>query len=609
MNVRLREIRDQLFEQIPYGNWEELGWQLRERAEELQGAEKALSEQLRFLASVFHMELTPSDKRQPYKPMLAAKGRRTALPEDFDNLQLAVLDGLLAESPPPIWSTRLADVLWICKFKNGQCRSVDYAQLAIKKYLQLSKLREKSEKWGMCWTCLERALGVAKEIGRQNALGSVIESIDGFLVRNWGEDPPFVSCHLIKLLLDCHGQLGDSGKYLQLSKELAQLEEQKGNFHKSEAYWNIHKQWAIRLQNPEARVEALIQIAEGYVKRAKLESAVAGGGAMVAAHWLEQAVETYRNLPQQRGRYIALYSCLRRIQRQALLEFKMVEIPVEIPQEVAETQSQFLIRMKTEFTGLDLEQCLYMLAFRGANYPDYSQLQTQAQELTKGSVSSLLEVTRVDTQGRIVSRRPATLGADSDEQEIAEWQMVMELARIDHSLSVHCFIEPLRQLAVQQHTIEESQLLPFCQDSSFVAPGQEALYAQGLYEGLQGNYVSATHLLVPLIENSLRFLVNQHGIETSQLKNGLQEEFPVSKLLELPVLTEVWGDNQTKDLKAILSDRSYANLRNRVAHGLMSAEDYRQPVTEYLWWTALRLVLFESASRNFNPENGTKEKL
>ena len=189
MNVRLREIRDQLFEQIPNGNWEELGWQLRERAEELQGAEKALSEQLRFLASVFHMELTPSDKLQPYKPMLAAKGRRTALPEDFDNLQLAVLDSLLTESPPPIWSTRLADVLWICKFKNGQCRSFDYAQLAIKKYLQLSKLREKSEEWGMCWTCLERALGVAKKIGRQNALGSVIESIEEFLVRNWGRGP------------------------------------------------------------------------------------------------------------------------------------------------------------------------------------------------------------------------------------------------------------------------------------------------------------------------------------------------------------------------------------------------------------------------------------
>ncbi len=61
-----------------------------------------------------------------------------------------------------------------------------------------------------------------------------------------------------------------------------------------------------------------------------------------------------------------------------------------------------------------------MLTFRWANYPDYSQLQTQAQELTKGSISSLLQVTRVDTQGRIVSRRPATLGADSDEQEIAE---------------------------------------------------------------------------------------------------------------------------------------------------------------------------------------------
>ncbi len=176
------------------------------------------------------MELTPSDKRQPYKPMLAAKGRRTALPEDFDDLQLAVLDSLLTESTPPIWSTRLADVLWICQFKNSQSRSHEYAQLAIAKYLELSKLREKSEEWGMCWTCMERALGLAKEVGQQDALGSVIEVIDGFLARSWGENPPFVSCHLMKLLIDCHVQLGDSGKYLQLSKELAQREEKNGTF-------------------------------------------------------------------------------------------------------------------------------------------------------------------------------------------------------------------------------------------------------------------------------------------------------------------------------------------------------------------------------------------
>lgn len=158
---------------------------------------------------------------------------------------------------------------------------------------------------------------------------------------------------------------------------------------------------------------------------------------------------------------------------------------------------------------------------------------------------------------------------------------------------------------MHQHQIDEQQLLPYCQDNPFVAPGQEGLYTRGLYAGLQGDFLVATHLLVPLLENSLRYLAWQKDVETSQFKNGVQEELSVSRLLEFQVFTDFWGDNQTKDLKAILSARSYANLRNRIAHGLMLASDYEQPVTRYLWWTVLRLILFDSASRNFNPENGT----
>ena len=607
MCTHLHKIRDQALEQFPKENWEGLGWHLHRKAEELQGTATTLSEQVRFLSSVFLMELTPSDKRHPYTPMMEMQGKRTALPKDFTPEQLALLDDLLEDSAPPVWGTRMADVLWICRFHNDQGKPpVDYAQLAIAQYLDLAKLREASEEWMICGQCLERALGLAKEINQPDTLSPVIAHMEKFLECDWGETPPFLSCHLMKILLDCYRDLQDSGKYLQLSEKHARQEEEQGSFHKAEAYWTVHKQWATQLKNTDARDNATTHIAEGYVKRAKLQSSTDGGSAMVAVHWLEKAVEAYRGLPhpQYKERYVELYSLLRQYQHRALSELKKVEIPIELSEELGEAHNQFLTRMRDDIKNLPLQQCLYHLAFRWMNYPDYSQLQVQAQTLIEGSVWFMLQETRFDEHGRIVERRPARLGTNAKEQKEAEWWMVMELARIEHSLNVHWFIKPCRQYLVQQHQIEQLQILPYCQDNPFVAPGQEALYAQGLHEGLQGNFISATHLLVPLVENSLRYLLNQRGIETSQFKNGVQEEFPISKLLDLPVFTELWGDNQTRDLKAILSARSYANLRNRVAHGLMLERDYSQPVTEYLWWTVLRLVLFDSASRNFHPDNG-----
>ena len=230
MCTHLHKIRDQILDQFPKENWEGLGWHLRRKAEEFQDTATALSEQVHLLSSVFLMELTPEDKRHPYAPMMEMQGRRTALPEDFTPEQLALLDDLLEDSESPVWGTRMADVLWIRRFPNGQRRPVDYAQLAIAKYLILARLREDSEEWMICGQCLERALGLAKEINQPDTLSPVIAHMEKFLECDWGETPPFLSCHLMKMLLDCHCDLKDPGKYLQLSEKHDRQEEEQGNF-------------------------------------------------------------------------------------------------------------------------------------------------------------------------------------------------------------------------------------------------------------------------------------------------------------------------------------------------------------------------------------------
>lgn len=55
-----------------------------------------------------------------------------------------------------------------------------------------------------------------------------------------------------------------------------------------------------------------------------------------------------------------------------------------------------------------------------------------------------------------------------------------------------------------------------------------------------------------------------------------------------------WTDSAERlerALRAILVERSYGNMRNRVAHGLMSAGDFFQASAIYFWWICLRYVL------------------
>lgn len=153
-------------------------------------------------------------------------------------------------------------------------------------------------------------------------------------------------------------------------------------------------------------------------------------------------------------------------------------------------------------------------------------------------------------------------------------------------------IEPIRRSLCTSHNILERDILAYCMNNPFVAEGQELLYARGLYTGLTGDFPSAMALLIPLLENSLRYILKQQGVETTNLnEHGIQQEMHLGTILDHETCEKVLGKNDVYDLRGLLVERTYGNLRNRVAHGLMSTGEFFQAAPVYLWWLCLRYVL------------------
>jgi hypothetical protein len=243
--------------------------------------------------------------------------------------------------------------------------------------------------------------------------------------------------------------------------------------------------------------------------------------------------------------------------------------------------------------GKTLEESLFTLSFRIARPPNYERLKEQAQlHFREFPLSNLFSGVQMDSDGRIIARRAAGLAGDLDERAVAEWQEILRLAAMQHNLLVHGVIEPVRLALCTFHNILERDLLAYCWNNPFIAEGQEALYAKGLYAGLTGDYPSAMALLVPLLESSLRHILKQQGIETTSLNaHGIQEEMHLGSILDHEGCTKAFDENQVKDLRGLLTERTYGNLRNRVAHGLMAIGDFFQAPAIYLWWLCLRYVL------------------
>jgi hypothetical protein len=140
------------------------------------------------------------------------------------------------------------------------------------------------------------------------------------------------------------------------------------------------------------------------------------------------------------------------------------------------------------------------------------------------------------------------------------------------------------------HSPSLKDFLELSSNNPFVPPGREIIYARGLLAGLQGDFLEALHLLIPQIENSLRYLLNRQGVVTSGLDaEGIQEEYDLNVLLGMHELEQILGEDLVFDLQGTLISRFGSNFRNLMAHGLLEQQAFYSHPAIYIWWLLLRI--------------------
>ena len=120
--------------------------------------------------------------------------------------------------------------------------------------------------------------------------------------------------------------------------------------------------------------------------------------------------------------------------------------------------------------------------------------------------------------------------------------------------------------------------------------GHEILYSRGLIAGLEGDPIISTHLLIPQLENSLRYILKQHEFIASKIET-IQDNLLLHEVLNSPDLEQILGRDIIFALKGLLVERMGSNLRNEICHGLLEHSRFYQPELAYIWWLILYLCL------------------
>ena len=81
--------------------------------------------------------------------------------------------------------------------------------------------------------------------------------------------------------------------------------------------------------------------------------------------------------------------------------------------------------------------------------------------------------------------------------------------------------------------------------------------------------------------------------------------------MELPEVTQIFGEDLSFELKSLFCDAFGPNLRNELAHGLLDDEACHSTYAIYAWWLGLKLVFntFWNAKRKADVEKVADDKL
>lgn len=490
---------------------------------------------------------------------------------------LGFLDEIAGEISDAELQARVADILWSRK------RKYQMAQLAVDAYLTSAIELEHPEDWTYCYERIERALRLACKIKYQPE--KVVTHIEEVLERYNGEDPLWLSAKLMQLLQE--HKLGNPTQYANIAEKAATLAESKEDWDRARCYWEIKAKWHQLEKDEEKQRAASLKAAETYVKEAEYafnQSSPSYPGASVASGLMGQAMEALRGIKGTKKRAEEVHHFLLQYQQESKKELVSIySDSVEFTQEIEKSIAWV--------KGKDLPDALFSLALL-FQPPKISQLRELVQKIDRDYVAfHLFSKSIINERGKIVARKPISdLDYDLETAESATQFEMYQTAILHQKIYAEVCIEPARNQIILEHSVRVNDLVTLVKNSPFVPPDREFMFAKGLYAGLTGDFITSTHILIPQIENSMRYVLGKHGVITSGFDDhGIQKEHNLNSTLYRPEIAGLFDEDTLFDLKGLLVEHSGSNLRNRMAHGLINDQGFLSPIMSYLWWITLRL--------------------
>lgn len=534
---------------------------------------------LMFLCS---FSLKVEDPGEPFGARFVGPEGRSYMASDFRGEQNAALAEMAEGIKHPALRARVADVVWYNDRKQGAAAAAAIAGYSetirhrldgtyAPRFKDLSSIIDLVK-------LLERALQIAAMSRKAREIPEILRASFVALYERARDTGQYVAFEQV-------AGLGISYAMTEWSRVAPDAEKLAEGGSGSEypmavrGVWNLAAQGYAKIGDEVAKSRCQERSVQETLKMREQV-----GSAAAQAHWTRQAIGELRAAGGFKDRIAELRRELRELQDASLDEFGQFSITLDFTQE-----RQGTIEV---FEGLTLPDVLLQFALL-VQVPKQDDLRQQALSSRKDSFfSSLFGSSYSDREGKTVAETSAgTFGGEPDEAWFKE--QYLQFLDFRRHLAVGGFIEPARHTVMVRFPLEVRHFAAIAQMSPFVPPEHNQLFALGFARFFQGDAASAAYLLIPQLENSLRYVMLNGGRETSKIKTDLlQEDRSLSGMLGSlrTEMDEIFGADIVNEIELLFHYSPGPQLRHEMAHGKISAGACHHATVVYACWMIYHLT-------------------
>ena len=529
------------------------------------------------LAHCCSMYMTIESRNEPFRPRTVLQNSRSFALGDLAKNEVDLIAYVYSEVSNPMLRSRLADIVWILRkdFKAATAAIDAYCALTIEGETWNTNGRDCVERAGTL--CLMLGTGVDDKLAKLKA-----NVLAAFKTAHYPEDGYF-SLQLAEVLLRFTHSEDDAEDICNYLEQVAISTIEDRDYEASRQYAELGAKW-FSAQDNEQKKWALIELqARAWSGHANMQITDLNNP-LAALGFYDQSIKLYRSIPRaNRGEYV---------------ENEIVRLKEEyrnaghltadnlVPLSTTIDISDMVRAVVSDVSGKPLPDALFKMA--NLTRPKKREFRKSAEESAdKQPISSLMSSTGMLSDGRVSGKKPGAM----EDYEAHIWHKMLEQYSQEILIMTQGLIIPGLETFMNEHQLTVRDFVHIAQLSPIVPPDRHHIIGKGLHEGYQQDFASAISILIPQLENIIRYYLDKRGTETTTTTpEGTIHYVGMSNLVDKEPIEDIFGEDYVFEFKALFCDSQGSNLRNDLAHGIIDDDRYCSIEAVYAWHIIFKLI-------------------